>query len=466
MTTSLGSSTGRALRTYSRRNNSTTSAQPPDKRKRSNQSQSLPDLPPTKKFARSSIQSYFQPLSSSSCLATTRASQNSSDELNPRSTPPSSPPPMAVESVFESQRHLKKPKRRLTTRPPINPANTISDQRCGFCMDEGAFKCTSPGSAKRKPEISKQFMSDDGYVDPEEQEEEEEEEEEEISNYSPSSHTITRAVNTGPATKKSSNPVMSQTRLASKSMTRTCRECGTLYDPSIASDVAAHNKEHDHQVNCSAGNINLKQYTPIRYIQLVGSGSTAHVLSFCIISNSCEEKVRKFAEMVVKQKIDQTMNCAHDDLWVHIHDPSNPDQLTPKYKVCIALLGKLPIGALVVKAFGMGQFYSRKAHWETHDQNFALLDPLVQKCEMTVDKIWVERKYRGAYDFEGSELHIAHDLLDLARHEFFGSYVVPKNKIAFSPVTNDGYKCAVNFYNGTWLTADGKNIEKILLAPY
>ncbi|CAL3969708.1 unnamed protein product [Diplocarpon coronariae] len=456
MATPSGNNRGRALKTYSRRVNSTTTAQPSVKSKRENVPQSLPELDPAKKFARYSIQSYFQPLSSSSSLATTRASQQSPVDLNPRPTPPSSPSPNTVKSIVQSRRYLKKSKRRLTTRPLNTTAITMSGSLCGFCMKGGSCKCSGPVSAQWEAELSKQFMTDDELV----------ESDEEIPNYSPSSHTIFRRINAGPAPKKLSTSSMSQTRLSGKSTTRTCRECGTLYDPSNSRDVSAHDKEHDYQINCSIGNINLTPYTPTRYVQLVGSGSTAQVLSFCIISNSCEEKVRKFAEKVVEQKIDQTMNCAHEDLWADIHDPSNPAQLTPKYKVCVAMLGKRPIGALVVKAFGKGQFYRRQAELDNKDCLSALIDPAVHNCELTVDKIWVERKYREGYDLEGSELHIAHDLLDLARHEFFGSYLVPKHKIAFSPVTKDGYRCAVKFYNGTWLTTDGKNIEKILLAPY
>ncbi|KAG4432854.1 hypothetical protein IFR05_011654 [Cadophora sp. M221] len=418
------------LRTYTRRVNNTTEKLP-SKRKLPEDLQSVVELPPAKKFARSSIQSYFQPLSSSSSPAPTRSDPQSSDNLEPRSTPPSSPPSEAIGPSISSRRPQKRPKRRLSTKPKasqivsMSPTTELSSSMCSQCVED--YVCLTHRDVK--------YPRSDKYIDGD------------ALDRKPSS-----AYGGGPMAASALAPCvpspakfassaganrLKQTKLSLGSTPTlvSCKDCGLLYNKTMDDEMKAHRAYHDEQVNCGSDASNLYPVTLPGCFQFVHDSGVIRELRCIRVHRDSPAGCRAFATRVLN-KVNKELGCAKDNKIGGSH-------------VFIALVANRPVGVVICDSISKAGAYIRAKELKDYAvvNEEISTDIATNEVNMCVDRIWVDEGFRrGAY----KSIHFARDLLDIAREHFIGNYVIPKSKVAFSRPTNLGYKFACNYFQGVF----------------
>ncbi|KAH6694190.1 hypothetical protein BKA61DRAFT_624294 [Leptodontidium sp. MPI-SDFR-AT-0119] len=447
-----GSNRVAPLRTYSRRVNITTE-KPPSKRKLSQGLQSVVELPPAKKFARSSIQSYFQPLSSSSSPAPIRSDRQSSDNLEPRSTPPSSPSSEAISLRISSRKRQNPPKRRLSTKPKASPivrmplTTESSSSVCSQCVED--YVCLNHRDV--------QYPLSDKYIDGDAIDRKP------LSAYGGGSIAATALTPCVPSPAKFASAAganrLKQTKLSLSGTTTlvSCKDCGLLYDKTMDDEVKAHQAYHDEQVNCGSDVSNLYPVTLPGCFQFVHDSGIIRELRCIRVHRDSPAGCRAFATRVL-DKVNKELGCAKDNEIGESH-------------VFITLVANRPVAAVIseriskasayIHAKGFGDRAPSKEEKskagagirEKELRDFAIVeeeistDIATNDVNMCVDRIWVDEGFRrGAY----KSIHFARDLLDIAREHFIGNYIIPKSKVAFSRPTNLGYKFACNYFQGVF----------------
>ncbi|KAH7369558.1 hypothetical protein BKA65DRAFT_1142 [Rhexocercosporidium sp. MPI-PUGE-AT-0058] len=437
------------LKRYSTRVNNTTE-KPPVKRKLSEDSQSVVDLPPVKKFARSSIQSYFQPLSSSSSTTPTRSGPQSSDSLEPTPTPPSSPPSKeAISPPVSLRRPHKRPKRRLSTKPRASqivrmpPTTELSSSVCSQCLED--YVCLKHRDVP--------YPLTDKYI------------EGDAIDHGPSSAYVGSYATSAPcvpspakfASASGANHwKQTHLRLSSIDTRVCCQDCGYLYDKTLDDDRKAHEVYHDEIVNCSA---DASKLYPVTLPGCFPSFNDSIIKELrCIrVHRNSPLGCRSYASRVL-DKVNKELGCEKANEIGRSH-------------IFIALFNNRAVAAVIVERISKAGAYIRA-------RGFGDLAPLRQgnsnagvanrvmalkdfghveeeistvhatnNIHMCVDRIWVDEEFRrGAF----KSIHFASYILDVAREHFIDNYVIPKTEVAFSRPTNLGYKFACEYFRGVF----------------
>ncbi|KAI9052324.1 hypothetical protein LZ554_003676 [Drepanopeziza brunnea f. sp. 'monogermtubi'] len=435
------------LKTYSRRKTHTTSEQTPAKRKRAEEAQSPEELPPAKKFAPSSIKNYFQPLSSSSSPAQTRAAHQPSDDLASRSTPPSSPPtftssspsPKTAKPPCQLLRRRKRPKRRLTTKLDLSPIKMATSESSVLmnCCIEGTCQHDNNTArlARNEKTLSAKFDEEDGYTNT-------------IDNIqAPSLDVVLASI---PLTfehgRRTAN--MIQTLILAGQNPPRCSVCKLPFNTNNAEDIITHKLVHNNIEFFNSNKHDLSVITDPAWTRDVGS---SHKITFCKFDEHASLTVREFAIDVVRNKVDRALGYVGYEANANAEaDKLGGDMLSGVAKVYIAFVGPpglkpalRAVGVVVVRRAIAASLYSRQDGQETwtaqqHD------------CDMIVDRIWVDEEYRKLVPMSDEPQHLATRLVDFARLNFYYGYTVAKEKTAFSQPTSSGYRFACRYFDGVW----------------
>ncbi|KAK0114006.1 N-acetyltransferase O1 (Establishment of cohesion protein 1) [Cadophora gregata f. sp. sojae] len=228
-----------------------------------------------------------------------------------------------------------------------------------------------------------------------------------------------------------------------------CEECGSRYDKTLTEDRASHSDMHEERINCGSSGVNLCGVT----LQGGGAGVTyfdGKKLFFIRVKRNDAAVVRSFARRVV-EKVDGELGYPKvDDMWSETEnpDPEFAGKSTERFQVFIAMVDRRPVAAIIAEPIVRAVAFARilKPGQGGNGEEEVHRDHVVNDIVMSVDRIWVDEKYRrGA--FHG--VHLARILLDIARSHFVGSYTIPRARVAFSRPTNQGYKFACDYFRGS-----------------
>ncbi|KAL2063917.1 hypothetical protein VTL71DRAFT_4411 [Oculimacula yallundae] len=396
-----GNSRTASLKTYSRRDNTTTE-RPSGKRKLSEGSQSVVELPPAKKIARSSIQSYFEPLSSSSSPALSRSSTlQSSDSVESPSSPPSSPPPELVKPPIALRRFQKRPKRRLSTKPKHLPTATMSST--SHFSPQICFQCVGgqPNGYICKEHITMAV----------------------VNVYSDSS--FTRGIQSLAKPENAREPPRPdqlqqlQLQFGAKPKKEPCKICGMPYIASVPEDVKLHKSVHDTFVTCDANKVDLDSITlPASFWSLDPINNDNRQVRPVKVHLNSPVRALYFASLLL-ERVNEELGY-------------EKNHVIGKYDVFAALVGNQPIAAIVTERGICATPYIRATLKNPDDP------PEVRGIRLLIDRLWVHKDFRG--------LRVATKLLD-AVLEHHG---LEKHKVAFSAPTESGRKFACKYFAGVF----------------
>ncbi|KAN0101562.1 ESCO1/2 acetyl-transferase domain containing protein [Hyaloscypha variabilis] len=436
MAPSSGSCRPPALKTYSKRVNQHPE-EPPSKKRRVEEPTPVNIPPRVKKTTGGTIQSYFKPLQRSSSPSATRppylssdplehisstiASQLSSDTLEPLSTPPSSPRAKSESTIEYPRRSQKRPKRRLTTRPVLDPIINMSTQ--------GAYHLVSDDGTKSKDHPNAGLSSANGSNNAAKIAGQDEHQGIALSRPEADSNTIQFTKQNLPrATSGSASGIIAQKLLQTQldvgvPAITVCKECGMQYNTTLKEDQRNHEKYHDHlyckvnQPMAIAAGVNLMN----KYVE-----RQCHDIRRVDhrVSDNHKEKAYRALELTLRDL--EGVIPTSDELWSLIKNPRNerdPNQV-PRYMLFLYLIDLQPVGVLLAERVASG------------DEHYHSARELMKQGEvyMCVDRIWVREDMRRK--------GIASQLVTMARYHFVPGVSLSKMQFVFSHPTGMGREFA------------------------
>jgi hypothetical protein len=444
-----------SLKTYSRRVNHST-GEPPSKKQRVEEPRSVTPPPPqVKKLKGGTIQNYFKPLQHLSSPApsrtphlssdshehmsttTTRSSQLSSDPLKPTSTLPPSPPPRLEPTIGYPRKSQKRPKRRLTTRPALEPIVNMSSQDASDYGKDVSIESSAPSHYVSSSTIG---PADSTSIEGQNQNE--------SNNPSPQSFHSNVA---GSSTKH-----FYQTQLdVGVPAMRVCKDCGMQYNTTLEDDRQNHERYHD-------GILEAKQPTGVPSgVNLMDKyvGDARHLIRVMDHRAPTSLKEHAYNALVLSHDDLGGVLPISDDLWSLKSNPQNMGDLNkvPRYKLYAYLVNLHVVGVLLVERIAKGGIYCKGPFIYTEhgklgdefvghcspgeDQEFVCADN-AYPCYMSIDRIWVRSDMR--------KKGIASQLVDHARQSFIPGLTISKKEISFSGVTDMGRKFAEGYCDGVF----------------
>ena len=426
-----------ALKTYSKRVKEHP-AEPPSKKQRVEEPSSATPPARVKGPKGGTIQSYFKPLQRSSSPFTTRpphffsdsleqpsstsASQPSSDPLEPSSTPPSSPPARSDPAIEYPRKSQKRSRRRLTTRPVLEPIVNMSPQdaaKSGY--DERTKSNNYPSattSSTNSPTDSAKIAGQDKHRS------------NTLPGAKPDSNAAAFTKQRPPRASSGSNASglitqkLHQTQLdIGVPSIIVCKECDMQYNTTLKEDQRNHDKYHDRFY------AELQQPTTleagIRLMQKFVDGTTHDIRGVDYrVSGPHKKKAYKALELTSRDL--EGVIPTSNELWSLITNPQNendPNQV-PRYKLFLYLVDLQPVGVLLAERMGGGGDYYHS-------------DPEFMKegdIYMCVDRIWVREDMRRK--------GVASLLVNMAREHFVPGLSLSKMQFAFSHPTGMGREFA------------------------
>jgi hypothetical protein len=394
----------------------------------------IPDLPPT--FRREDYEVFPdspdtpQPLS-------TQSLNDSSDPLEPQSTPPSSPPAKFSDPVAKSQQAQKRPRRRLKSRPTLPSISNISSKHRFASQD--ADESDSDNAQTRGISITVGSNADQGQKE------------------TPPGPTVANspaviAIARGHQSERARTFTQVQLDLGQRKFEQ-CKDCRFLWNPSISEEEDRHKAVHTDWLfgkrsRFSPGHILVDEYRDRDHTHIE------------IVDPHSPEKHKLQAEELLRSACEDMggLCVTSEALWKEMPNPQHPSDpnLVPQYKVLLYFVNRRSAAVLLAKRISFGGPYyhgpiifdehgavtplenSQTQEWVSEDQKVA--------CWMSVDLIWVRTKYQR----KGR----ATEMVDTARKHFISGLQVQKRQIAFSRLTDKGVKFARKYCKDSGLGTD------------
>ncbi|CAG8972591.1 hypothetical protein HYALB_00005360 [Hymenoscyphus albidus] len=293
-------------------------------------------LPPPKPAPRSSIRSYFKPVSQQPVRDSSISTFKSSDTIEAPTpvSPPSSPPasPSAIPPISESRRPRKKSRRRLTTRNTGSFEKDISDKDGQRATEKTAHEIVGNGEV-------------------------------------------------GTTKKKRAKANLQQTQIdLGQDTILLCPKCGMIFNVTSLDDKKLHDK------HCSAKLVSTtserkSNKSEKEFIWEKNIGDAAHRI--CVITTSSSKEAKNNAVKVLDFTHEQMGGYQYElsELWSQIPDPKDASKLVPRFKLYVYYIGSHVVGAILTEAYRDGiQIWGGQSR---NDEKVVVLD-----------RIWVDTDHR------------------------------------------------------------------------
>lgn len=390
------------MKTYSRRVNSNVDG-PSKKRKRPDEFDE-PGLPYEKpKVARRSIQDYFHPkqITPTSPSSSISLKQNSSDPLEPASTPPSSPPAKLSTTAHKLQ---QKSRRRLSSRPNVSKLANLGPPSSGDENDEPVLgaaseKLTGRNALRKRP----------------------------------------------PLKPTATNLQQVQLDLGVSAM-KQCKACGMEYNSTIPEDRKLHDEFHKRKHKATQP-IRMSSNHIFKSTQVDGESYEMRLLD-CRGPVSSRAHFEQALEIMYGDLSgDQITN---EDLWSEIPNPIKSSVLNkvPRFTVLMLLVDRIPAAILIVerisKAGGyLDDFRSSQTEVSVNlgerSKGYGKPD-VIKLAHISVERIWVDKEHRRK--------GLATTLINHARKVLIPGLEIKRSQVAFSWPTTLGRSLATRYSVG------------------
>ncbi|CZT10397.1 uncharacterized protein RAG0_14891 [Rhynchosporium agropyri] len=409
MAITSGSNRAASLKTYSKCVNITTTEKPA-KRKASVDEETVVELPPEKKFKKSSIQSYFKPVVTSSSPAPNRSNALvSSDSIRQPSSPSSSPPLESSSPPIVSERPIQKPKRRLSTKPKSFQIARMSDTS-ELCKCLGDILCLEHSGASK-------------YID-------------DLPKMQDLAQLAGRPRNAmAPSMSMVSNPKGAHPREQTQLLLNPggtvfiCKICSVRYNKASKEDVQVHQRKHTEFVTLGSNGVNFDAVT-------IGVG--AYWSSISPDAPVRTIKVNIHSPAAVQSFAGRVLFRVNEELG---YGDGSHVAIDHKNDVIIALIQGQPVACIVVEGptFAI-PFWRRDIHMPGrkigNDQVSSIND--IHEVPMCVDRLWVHKDFRRG--------RLALSILNAARNQFGCA----RYQVCFSRPTQLGYEFACSYFKGVF----------------
>ncbi|KAH8819751.1 ESCO1/2 acetyl-transferase-domain-containing protein [Xylogone sp. PMI_703] len=423
------------LRTYSKRGHKSES-EPPIKRRRVEEPEKSDHTPPAQPKAQVkplSIRDYFKPAARlpsppSSPTITAQSIPIPARHTESEATPPSSPPEFTTLTCEVHPKAIRRPRRRLTTKPRHSYKSKMSSSNSSGISSQDIVHNDPIDIPKRTP--------------------------------------TNRPVGYSQALLDLGLPTVLE-----------CKECGLLYDRTVREDFDRHEAEHRawrrrHQANASVRQA-LPPPSQFEVYSNVRDGVTERII-VCYYGSSLN--VRELGMDALRLAVPSTNRQlqTEEEIFHLGPNPESPNDGVDvdQYKIFVFRIEERTVGVLLAKRISEGHTYYRGS--ATHDehghlptlggpypsgtQEYASSENPV-KARMSVDRLWVSPEHRRK--------GIATQLVETARTHFIPEVEITKDQVAFAfPSTDEGREFALeyseNLFEGRPMIVDIETAPLIL----